>query len=207
MKANDFSTLLTHLAKMYEMANAVKAQRALESLASVWNIGGSTKIYDAIPIMAADIKISTTGPFAEKVDLLIDIIDATIAFTKPLATAPKRKPLTAFKDFLLPYRKMDLHAFLDQMRQALREPEDIVDYYVVRLERAYQDSDQFKPLYERLKSDKRVRAAEAKKIAERFTRYSKSKNKTEAFDAIMRKHRNFADAVSAGRAMGGKSAA
>jgi hypothetical protein len=126
-----------------------------------------------------------------------------------MQSAPENEAINGFARLLADYEDFTIEEFCQKARVGLEKKtkakktpastvikkpdpsafnQPAVERYVGELEQTKTDSRQFEKIIERMKKDKEIRVAEAREIASRFMRSSKSfKTKPEAVKAILQR--------------------
>lgn len=207
MKVSDFRAILMDYYSLLSASEARSASDRILQLAQSLPTKSTLKISGLMSLLKDEIQVEDCEGQLEKVEMLAKDLSILVPVLSRFATAAKIQPLREISDFLGIFGNMELRRFFDSMNGALGDPPDIVQFYVERLQARYKDPEKFRPLFERLEADKRVKKPEAVAIAQAFAQYARSGSKGDALSSIWDKHKHYAESAASGSAMAGKSAA
>lgn len=211
MKPKAYAKVLQSLADYQAVIGAKTESAHLQDLADVMSTAKAISVDAALSSAHLWVEPKSSNGFLKrpaKVSYILPHISALEAFLATVSTAPKRKPFKSLLAFLGEYPDMDWSTLTSQLRTAWNATdEDVVAFYVDRLNATYQDGSSFKTVFDALKKDKRVKVTLALDIASGFTGHAVKGTKTKAFDWIWKKHEYYTSGSAASRVMDGKSAA
>jgi len=208
MKSKDFSNWLAALSAGVAPMSPERAG-AIDSARRIFD-GRGTKTVAAVMKAGAPDAVDG-GETATRVADLHDTLQGFVSFVRPAAKKAYIDDLKAFVGFLAPFRQAKLDAFVaavcarlesgptgtgtkrattKKAPTALRQT--VVDQYVRDLTAAHTHDGAFRDVYERLKSDRKVRAIEAAAIASAFAfETARSTPKKESLRRIWRRQEVF----------------
>jgi uncharacterized protein YktA (UPF0223 family) len=206
MKAKDFGKFVGSLAEVLGAAGATEQAGAWHSILRIFQAKPSSKVSDVCQILSdIDVNRGNQGMMVEKV----------IAFMPPLrrclSESAKNKALMddleLFGAVLAPYAGFPISNFADAAVARLSwTSADLVAHYLRRLEESLRNESAFLEVFNKLKKDTAVKAAEAKQLARAFAKAS-GRSKEEALDRIWSRHASLIGVGARAKATGGRTAA
>jgi hypothetical protein len=206
MKAKDFGQFIESFAEMLGTAGATEQAGAWRAILRIFQAKPSNKVEDVCKALS--------GIHVDKSDqgiMVRNVIALIPSLRRCLGESAKKKALIddleLFADVLPPYAGCPISDFADAAVARLSwTPVDVVSNYLKRLEESLRDEAAFLEIFNRLKKDTAVKAAEAKQLARAFAKAS-GKSKNEAFDRIWSRHASLIGVSARAKATGGRTAA
>lgn len=209
MKPAQFSKLLIQFANLQADLGGISAADKTREIAAIFARSKSASVAASLDTAYPWMERTKRPKIFEKnVAEYLPPFASFTDFLAVVATPAKTRPIKALLKFLTEHQEMEWSAFTKQLNTALSATdEDIIDFYVERLTETYEDEVAFKPVFASLKTDKRVKIAQALKIATQFTGFTVKGTKANAFDWIWKRHHYYITGLASAKAMHGKSAA
>ncbi len=208
MKTKEFATFLAEYAQLQRSLGAEKAAMRSLELSRTFENAPTATVDQTLNSASLWITQEACIGGSESVDAFTQsyvILQQVLART---STASKLKPLNTLLKFLSDHGDMKWATLIDQLNQSFgASDDDVVRFYVSKLNSDYKDKKRFARTFEALKKDKRIKVKLALEISSQFTSQKMSGTKAKALDWIWKKHQYYVTGLAASKAMAGKSAA
>ena len=218
MKSEAIRTWLESQAEVLSVACDSSVADDLRAFAKIFGVRPKS---NASVVFSALEKMDTSDlSGSQRMDKFAKVVAAMNQAVTGIAKAGEAKDLKKLVDFVSAHRRLTLDGFVERAVETLKSPPakkptrkapapDLSDAdircYVARLETALGDDRGFDEVYSELSKDKRLRAADAKKIAKAFSGKAGS-SKADSLGRIFGRHSALMSARPKAEAIGGRLA-